>query len=288
MKITNKLGLPKGFVDACSTEQHNAENELSATTLLNGVKETILTKRHWDELEVDVSDEIFKIFGKAVHSLFEKEGDTDFCEEELREKVGRYELKGKFDNYDLKTGVVTDYKTASVWKIKFADFEDWKNQGLIYSWLLKKNGFEVSKCRFIALLKDHSKTEVSRDYSYPKSPVYIYEFNVTKSLLDEIEKFIKLKIGMCEISEKLSDDEIAHCSEKERWEQHEKFAVKKEGRKSAVKIFYDLNDAENCAADLGKFYYVEHRKGISRKCRDYCLCNKFCNFYKSEVENESN
>ena len=62
----------------------------------------------------------------------------------------------------MKEGVVADYKTASVWKVKFRDFEDWRRQGLIYAWLLKQNGFPISRRRFIALLKDHSKTEASR------------------------------------------------------------------------------------------------------------------------------
>ena len=43
MTLTNKKGLPHGFVAACSTEQHNKAWELSATTLLKGVKEIILT-----------------------------------------------------------------------------------------------------------------------------------------------------------------------------------------------------------------------------------------------------
>lgn len=282
MTITNKLRLPQGFVDACSTDQHNAENELSATTLLKGVKEIILTKRHWNELEDDVSNRVWAVWGTAVHALLEKEGEDDVTEERLSFDVGSYKITGRIDNYNMRTGVVTDYKTASVWKVKFADFEDWKKQGLIYALLLKKNGFKVSKCQFIALLKDHSKTDAERDSSYPQSPVYIYEFDVTEDLLKQIKYFINLRIISIENSERLSDDDILPCSEKERWAQPDKFAVMKEGRKTAVKLFEYLDDAENYADKLGNGHYVEHRKGISRKCRDYCICNKFCNFYREE------
>ena len=223
MKITNKYNLPQGFVDACTTEQHNAENELSATTLLKGINEIILAKRYWDVLEVDVSDCVWALFGTAVHALLQKEGEDDVCEEKLRVKVGSYKITGRVDNYNLKTGVITDYKTASVWKVKIGNFEDWKKQGLIYAWLLKKNGFEVSKCRFVALLKDHSKMEASRDASYPQSPVFIYEINVTEKKLNYIEKFIEAKVDLITICNLVvNNDENFECTEKERWYSGEK------------------------------------------------------------------
>ena len=80
MKITNKYNLPYGFVKAVSTERHNAENCISATTLLQGVKQIILTDRHWNELEDDVSERIWAIFGSAVHLLMESEGENEFIE----------------------------------------------------------------------------------------------------------------------------------------------------------------------------------------------------------------
>jgi hypothetical protein len=75
MIITNKLNLPEGFVKAVSTEKHNAEGCLSATTLIQGVKQIILTDRYWDMLVDDVSDRLWAIWGAAVHSLLESEGE---------------------------------------------------------------------------------------------------------------------------------------------------------------------------------------------------------------------
>ena len=46
MIIENKLELPDALVKAVSLEKHNGENEISATTLLKGVKEILLTDRH--------------------------------------------------------------------------------------------------------------------------------------------------------------------------------------------------------------------------------------------------
>ena len=294
MKITNKLNLPAGFVNACTTERHNKDGEISATTLLNGDKEIILTDRHWDELEDDVANRVWAIFGTAVHQLMEHEGETDFCEEIISKKIGEKTLTGKFDNYDMATGVITDYKTCSVWKIKFDDFDDWRKQGLIYAYLLRENGFPVTACRFTALIKDHSRTEARRDLSYPQSPVYVYEFNVNDSDIESIIPFIEEKIKSVSENEQLSDDEIPPCTAAERWATPDKWAVMKTGRKSAVRVLDSEQEAAELCEKLGAGHSVEYRKGVSRKCEDYCICKDYCEFYyynfyknnKKDTENE--
>jgi hypothetical protein len=283
MKITNKLNLPAGLMKAVSTERHNAEGSLSATTLIQGVKQIILTGRHWDSLEDDVSDRIWAIFGQAVHSLLESEGENDFTEQEMAYQVGDITVTGRIDNYDMRNGVIGDYKTASVVKVKFGDFNDWYLQGMIYAWLLAKNKFPVNRCRFIALLKDHSKTEAKRDYQYPKLPVYVYEFPVTAQGLFKTGLFIKHKIEEYKRCLDLDDDAIPPCTPEERWDRPPKFAVMKNGLKRAVRLFDDRQAADQLASEKGAEYYVEHRPGESIKCRSFCLCCNFCDFYRESV-----
>ena len=158
MKVTNKLGLPQAFVDAVSVERHNQKGCYSATTLLHGVCETILTERHYDELEVDASDSVWAVFGTAVHSIMEKQNTNTIKEEFYSVDVLNSKVTGRVDSYDPETKTLHDFKTASVWKVQFEDFEDWRKQGLIYAWLMGKCGAEVKRCEFIALLKDHSKS----------------------------------------------------------------------------------------------------------------------------------
>jgi hypothetical protein len=208
VKITNKLNLPSGFVKAVSTEKHNAPGTLSATTLIRGIKEIILTDRHWEELTDDVSDRIWAVWGTAVHSLLEHEGENEFTEQLMEYRTDGITVTGRIDNYDMKNGVIGDYKTASITKVKFGDFNDWYVQGMIYSWLLVKNKFPVNRCRFIAQLKDHSKTDAMRDYQYPKVPVYIYEFPVTPQELFKTGIFIKNKTAEYRRCLGLDDDAI--------------------------------------------------------------------------------
>lgn len=284
MVITNKLNLPEAMVKAVGTSQHNSTNSLSATTLLKGVKEIVLTKRHWEELSDDVSDRIWAIFGTAVHSLLEHEGRNEVTEEQLSADVNGINITGRLDNYNLKTGVITDYKTASVWKVKFNDFTDWKQQGLVYAWLLRSAGFTVTKCRFLAMLKDHSKTEARRSAEYPQSPVYVYEFNVTAEMIEQTKLFIEEKVRRYKEAEYLQDDDILECTAEERWAKADQWAVKKTGVKRAVKLYGREEDANEHANREG--LQVEFRRGVSTKCLDYCSCNKFCNFYKSMKENK--
>ena len=287
MKVTNRLGLPLAFVRAVSTERHNAPGCFSATTLNKGAKEIVLTDRHYDEITVDASEQIWAVWGTAVHALLESEKDDNFHEERFKVAVGNSWVTGQVDSYDMERGIINDWKTASVWKVQFADFADWRAQGLTYAWLLTKSGLEVKKCRFVALLKDYSKTKAKHDASYPQSPVFVYEFDVTAEDLAATEARIISKVTEIENAYKLGDDDIEPCTLEERWADGEKYAVMKNGRKTAVKLFDNQQDAEAYAGELGNSHYVEHRPAVSRKCEDYCSCCDFCNFYKSMHKGEN-
>jgi len=283
MKFTNRLNLPEGIVKAVSTEKHNEPGCISATTLIKGAKEILLTDRHWDELTDDVSDRIWAIWGTAVHSLLEHEGENEFSEVNMAHEVNGITVTGRIDNYDIAKGVICDYKTASVYKVKVRNFDEWRLQGLIYAWLLRNNGLKAERCKFIALLKDHSKTDADRDRRYPQNPVYVYEFPVTLTDIIKIDRYIRSKVDEYARCQELSDDEIPACSAEERWEKAPKFAVMKTGRKTAVRLLDSQSDADRMATELGKGHYVDYRQGESTKCRHYCLCRQFCNYYNAGI-----
>ena len=280
MTITNIKNLPQALVQAVSTAPHNENGCYSATTLNKGTKEIILTKRHWNELQDDAADRIWATFGTAVHALLENQKDNCFHEEKFSVAVSDSKVTGQVDSYDMETATINDWKTASVWKVQFADFSDWYSQGMTYAWLMTQQGLEVRHCRFVALLKDHSKSKARTDRAYPQSPVYIYSFDVIGEELAEAGKRIEAKVHDIENAELLEDDLIEPCSPEERWADADKYAVMKEGRKTAVKLFESIDEAQTYANEHGKGYFVEHRPATNRKCEDYCVCKQFCNFYK--------
>lgn len=289
MKITNSMGLPQALVNAVSVERHNKPGEISATTLLKGCKEFLLNDRHWDEMTDDAANRIWSVFGTAVHALFEKQKDNTFHEEQLKVPMGKWTVTGTIDSYDLEQGIVVDWKTTSVWKAVYKDFDDYKRQGLIYAWLLQKNGLSCKKARFILMLKDHSATKALTDSSYPQTPVFVYEFDVTPEMIEETEEFIKVKLEALSDFMNMSDDDIPPCSPQERWTEATTWAVMKPGRKTAVRVFEDsavANAFLETQPPKDKCY-VEERKGADKKCEHYCLAAPFCNHYKMTHKEET-
>lgn len=285
MKVTNVMGLPQAFVDAVSVERHNEKGCYSATTILHGACETILQERHYDEIEVDASDSVWAVFGSAVHSIFENQNTGTIKEAFYSVPVSHSKVTGRVDSYDPQTQTLHDFKSCSTWKVIYQDFDDWYKQGMIYAWLMKKNGVEVKRCEFIALMKDHSKSKAKVDQNYPQLPTYIYRFDVTEKALEEIEKFIFDKVAELEKAELLADEELTPCTKEERWQDKDRYAVMKEGRKTAIKLFDTKEEAEQNMKALGGTY-IEERKSEPKKCNDYCTVCQFCPFYKKMIEEQ--
>ena len=211
----------------------------------------------------------------------EAQEDEGFKEEYFEVPVSNSKVTGRVDYYDMEKQLLCDYKTASTWKIQYKDFHDWYRQGLIYAYLMNKAGLNVKRCKFIALLKDHSKSKARTDSSYPQSPVYVYQFDITADALKDIENFITEKVKNLELQAEMKDEELIPCSFEERWASPDKWAVMKNGRKTAVKLF-DSEDLAKENLEALKGDYIEHRPGESRKCSDYCTVCQWCPFFKKE------
>lgn len=289
MKITNKLNLPQPFVDMVTKEYTYKDKQYSVTSLLKGTCQAILERRHADEIEQDVADMIWLIFGTAVHSILEQGQETD---DQLKENkividIGDYKLSGIFDLYDAKEKKVTDYKTGSVWKVVYNDWEDYFYQLLMYAYMLRSIGFECNKGEIVMLLKDHSKTKAMTDASYPQDSVYIVSFEFSDSDFNMIDMFILKKFDEIKHQEQLSDDQLMPCNKKERWHKDDVYAVMKKGRKSAVKLYTDELKAVDHATREGDDYYVEYREGNDERCEKYCTVKDFCPFYRLKHEDHS-
>jgi hypothetical protein len=281
MIVHNELGLPQAFINALNLEKHNEKGCYSATTLLKGACETILTDRHFDEIEIDVADCVWQIWGTAVHLIFERAGIEGFTEEKFSVPVSNSKVTGRVDLYDLENETIYDWKTASTWKVQFNDFSDWDKQGLIYAWLMKQNGLKVKEIKFVALLKDHSKSKARKDFEYPQKPVVVHTVKVTEEALKEIEAFINLKVRQFEVAETLVDEKLTPCTKEERWATEDKWAIMKAGRKTALKVCDSEEEAKSLMAEKGGTD-IEFRPGENKKCVDgYCACRNFCPFYKS-------
>jgi hypothetical protein len=280
MIITNSQNLPSAFVEMARSDYIFADNEYRVTSLLKGIRETILERRYHDKIEQDVADMIWLLFGTAVHSVLERQQERadEIKEERLKVPVGEYILSGQFDLYSGETLKITDYKTCSVWKVIFGDFEDWRRQLLIYSWMMKSIGFPVKRAEAVALMKDHSKRDAKRKADYPKLPVKVVSFEFGEQDFQEIEEWLIAKFAEIKHAETLPDDELPLCTPDERFNSGDKFAVMNKGRKTALRVLDSQDDAERWMAVNGKGDYIEVRPGEDKKCIDYCRVSAFCNY----------
>lgn len=286
MKITNNLNLPKPFVDAVSRNYQYKEKRYSVTEMLKGYKEIILNRRHFDEMEQDVADSIWLIFGTAVHKVLEnaKEADDELKETKIYyEFPNGYTLSGQQDLYSESLKRVTDYKTGTVWKVIYDEWDDYRTQCLDYGILFRKLGFEVTNAEIVMVLKDWSQTKAKTTPDYPKFPVFVKHFDFTEEEIEEEEKRILQKFEMLDLLNNLEDDEILECTPEERWATRTKYAVMKKGRKTAVKLCDTELDARQMVID-GKGDYVDAREGEDKKCLDYCPCAKWCHYYRNKYE----
>lgn len=295
MKITNKLNLPKQLVELVNSNYTPTPHQYSCTTILKPTRQIILERRYGDQIEQDVSDMCWMIFGIAVHSVIEnsQEDNGQFKEEKLKVDLGKYweELKGYYlsgrsDMIDLIKKMIIDWKTCSAWKVIYKDFEDWRKEMLIYAWAVKDMGFDIDKAEAIAFIKDHNKTKSKTDSQYPKLPIWVEKFKFNKKSFQEIEKFIYNKFMELKKYENAPDEELPMCTDEERWREPTRYAVKKKVNIKASKLHDTLEEAEehlkNLEVDYPNIYEIEVREGTDKKCLEYCSCCEFCPYYKEK------
>jgi len=295
VKITNHLNLPQPFVSAVESEYVPTPQQYSVTTVLNPSRYVILSRRHNSEVEQDVADMIWLLFGTAFHSILEnsRAEEEQLQEQYLKQDLGMfdkelegYKLSGKADLLDTKTNTMIDYKTTSVYKVMFGDYEDWRKQLLMYAWLFRQQGYKVNKGQIVALMKDHSKSKAKFDRTYPQYPVKVIDFEFDDQDFVDIEKEIIDKFKELKRCEQLKDNELPMCSMEERWNDGNKYAVKKKGNKRAERVFDTKEQAEEYMKDK-KGYEIEERLGEDRRCMEYCSSCIYCPYWQERYGKEN-
>lgn len=295
MKYTNKDFLPKQIINACMEDDgHNpVDNVYHVTELIKPCKASVLERRHWDEIEIDASDCVWLVFGKAVHEVLQYGNMSHFMQAEkyIEREIGdEYGTKivGRMDLYDPRWKTVVDWKTATVTKVLKGDYSEYRRQGLEYAWILKAYGKTVSKLKFTMFLKDWSKGQkrlaTIQGRPYPESAIHVWEYTITDSDMEEIDQWIRDRVATIKRYETMVDNDIPICSEEERWASPTLYAVMKQGRKSAVKICSTAEEAQALIGTDAEHLYLEVRPGVSRRCEDYCPAAQFCN-WKERTQN---
>lgn len=278
MTITNKKNLPEPFVSVVKKRMFKPTN-YSASMLSRSAREVWLTRRYYDRIEKDVADELWALFGTAVHYILEKGSSSmDLSEEYLSVELDGVKVTGYSDYY--RDAKVTDYKTTTVWKIVHQDFGDWGAQLNVYAYLYRQYGFPVDQIEVCAILKDWSRRKAMTDKTYPQLQVDLVQLPLWTE--EQQEWWIRRRIAYFERYKYTPDANLPFCTEEEKWQGPTKYAVMKKGRKSAVKLHEDPAEADAMIAEKGAGHYLEIRPSEPTKCLYYCDARPFCSQFRLE------
>jgi len=277
MTITNKYNLPESLVNACKSHVHKG-GFLSASQTTKSVRQFWLSKRHAEEITEDVSDRIWAMFGTAVHHVFEKNTDQGIAEKYLETEILGKKVSGTSDLYNA--GKITDYKTVSVWSIIYmSSLEEWTKQLNVYAYLYRKAGYEVNEIEIVALMRDWQKSKAHED-NYPD--IQIKTIPIDLWTIDEQYDYISKCVDLLICHNHTNDNDLPFCNKSELWQDDDKYAVMKHGRKSAIRLLATEEQAQEYIENnkLDNKHRIEKRVAKPKRCA-YCNAALFCNQYKN-------
>jgi hypothetical protein len=281
VNISNRLNLPQAIVDAVSADEYSrGDADISVTGLLSPPRMATLMELHRDEIVEDAADRIWSLLGQSVHTILERANRLDLAEQRHFLSIGGWTISGKFDTLTLDDSrILSDYKLTSVYKVKDGEVPaEFEAQLQILAEILIANGIEVKAGRVVCLLRDWRKAESRRDPAYPQSQVVPFDVPLWPRP-DRID-FIERRVAMHQAAR----HNLPLCSDSERWMKPAKWAVMKDGRTRAIKLFDFETHAQEWIdgqRDKDKMY-VEYRPSEPTRCVDYCsvafACTQFTEF----------
>lgn len=284
MKLTNKYNLPQTFVNVLNRPTYTkGKAHLSATEIINSPRIVQLKKIHWDNLEEDVADKVWAIFGTAIHAVLELGKDEHhIIEQRLHANVDGWDISGAIDLQRVEDDgiIVADYKTTGAWAV-MNDKPEWEQQLNIYAWLVEKvKKVPVKRVEIIAIIRDWSRKDAEKKEGYPKAP--IETINVPLWSFEKRENFIKERIHLHSnalFATETSED-LPECTPSEMWEKPAYWAVRKIGNKRATAVLDTEDKALAKIEELGKGYEIEFRPGERTRCANFCQVRDFCSQWK--------
>lgn len=276
LPLTNRAGLPQAIVDAVTNDGYSkGDADISVTGLLRPPRLAVLEARHENEIVEDASDRIWSLLGQSIHTILERANRTAVAERRLAIEVEGWKVSGGMDVYE-ENGILLDYKVTSVWKVIKGDLEEWEKQLNLYAVILRHHGHKVEKLQIIAILRDWSKMEAERDLNYPQAQVV--NINIPLWPAEKAEKYMRERV----ILHKQARVLLPHCSPEDRWARPDVWAVMKNGKKRAEKL-YSTEAEARAHVGFDKSLYVIHRPGVSVRCKNYCPVSKFCKQYQDSL-----
>ena len=292
MKVTNVHNVPEPLVTLAKAQYYSkGKAQYSVTELMSPPRVRRLQEIHDAQREEDVSNMLWSLLGSALHVVMERGVTPGYItEERLFTEVDSVTISGGIDlQEETPYGIIiTDYKFTSAWAVMNEKVE-WEQQLNIYKFLVERvKGKKVVGLRICALIRDFSRHDTRE--GYPASPIHMVDIPLWEDgralqyLRDRIEAHSDSKVA------KDFAEELPMCTPEERWMSETIYAVKRDGRKTAIRVFKDSTEAQQCADEetrkgKGKAY-IEVRPAEPKRCTgDYCGVSRWCTQYQEEQSN---
>jgi hypothetical protein len=298
--ILNRKGLSESWINAWHAyhAEYDQVGWRSATALIESPRIVLLQERHWDEIVIDIADEIFMILGSAVHNvLAASSGPNVISEQRVTLPFAGKELAFKADRIEPIPGTnpqeyhLKDYKITKVWAWNFGAKAGQIAQANLYRYAYKKTmQLNITKLSLEMLLRDWSDLDALKRHDYPDAEVMPLSLPVWDD--DKTEKYLGHRVGLFSQQETVPDNQIVACTEHERWSRPDKYAVQKKGGKRAIRVFDTQAEANKYVESKKKSkdrkvreaeYEVDFRAGENVRCERFCRVRRWCNQYHTQL-----
>lgn len=175
--------------------------------------------------------------------------------------------------------IVQDYKTTSSWSARHGATKDaWIQQLNVYAYILRLHSFDVTGIEVVAICRDWRKNEALKYASdgYPSHQVVVIKLPLWPSRVTLA--FLEERVAL----HRAARAKLPLCSDEERWRRATTWALMREGRKSAVRLYdtpgaaYEALKGTEEGKNRGGAYSVVKRPGIATRCAGYCSVRPFC------------
>lgn len=278
-------------------DYNKGDCDFSTTELIGPPRIAVLKKQWQKHLIEDVSDRIFALLGKSVHTILEHSAESKhyLIERRFIAEHDGYRIGGQIDLFDTKTSILQDWKVTTYHGLSEAQRQypwstlrtaptgkGWIEQANVNAYLMFRNGYNVKGMEYVAIYRDWSKMQVARGvHGYPPRQVEV--LRIPRWTHGETEAYLSDRIKAHVDARK----NLPLCTPDERWEKPAMFAVKKHGAKRATRLLETEFEAQELAAKISTVkarYGVEPRPGEPIRCLYYCSVSGYCSYGREVLQ----
>jgi hypothetical protein len=215
MQLTNKYNLPSAIFNAIKNDDYSrGDSDYTCTELIQPPKITVLKQRHREELSEDISDVLYRLYGKLIHKIIEEANENELVETRYYGTYLGKKISAQIDSLCLYQGVLSDFKFTSWFPFKFGSEpkQEWILQLNTQLDLLRKSGLDANEIQIVGLIRDWKESEAKRISGYPQ--IQIAAMKIPIMAPKQIQLWIRNRIR--EIEE--AKESLPNCSKEDNWD----------------------------------------------------------------------